>query len=149
MTDTKLSPEEAEAFAARCREFLEANTEYDGTRRNIARGRAFQAALTEAGLAGLAYDKEYGGAGLTPEHDRIYRQTAGGFPAMANDFVISHGMCLPMLNEFGTEEQKRQFMPDNRRCGPPSPTSPTTASSSPAPTPTSPSTPASRCSSST
>ena len=32
---------------------------------------------------------------------------------MAGEFVISHGMCLPMLNEFGTEEQKRQFLPDN------------------------------------
>ena len=115
MTDTatKLSPDEAEAFAARCREFLEANTEYDVGRRNIAAGRKFQAALTEAGLAGIPYAKEYGGAGLTPDHDRIYRQVAGNFPAMSNDFVISHGMCLPVLNEFGTEEQKRRFMPDN------------------------------------
>ncbi len=118
MTDTatttgKLSPEEAEAFAARCREFLEANTEFDVARRDIARARQFQAALTEAGLAGLAYAEEYGGAGLTPEHERIYRQVAGNFPAMANDFVISHGMCLPVLNEFGTHEQKQRFMPDN------------------------------------
>ena len=112
-TRTGLSPEDAEAFAARCREFLEANTEYDVARRDRTRGRRFQAALAEAGLAGLAYAKEYGGAGLTPEHERIYRQVAGGFPAMANEFVISHGMCLPMLNEFGTEEQKRTFMPDN------------------------------------
>ena len=112
-TDTKLNPEEAEAFADRCREFLEANTEYDLGRRNIAAGRKFQAALAEAGLAGLSYGKEFGGAGLTSEHERIYRQVAGNFPAMANDFVISHGMCLPVLNEFGTEEQKQQFMPDN------------------------------------
>ena len=32
---------------------------------------------------------------------------------MTFNLVISHGMCLPMLNEFGTEEQKRTFMPDN------------------------------------
>jgi alkylation response protein AidB-like acyl-CoA dehydrogenase len=32
---------------------------------------------------------------------------------MAASLVISHGMCLPVLNEFGTEEQKRRFMPDN------------------------------------
>jgi alkylation response protein AidB-like acyl-CoA dehydrogenase len=115
MTDTatKLTPEEADAFAERCREFLAANTEFDVGRRNIGAGRTFQAALSEAGLAGLAYAKEYGGAGLTPEHERIYRQVAGGFPAMANDFVISHGMCLPVLNEFGTDEQKKRFMPDN------------------------------------
>jgi alkylation response protein AidB-like acyl-CoA dehydrogenase len=117
MTDTAtagvLTAEEAETFAERCREFLQANTEFDTIRRDLTVGRRFQTALTEAGLAGLAYAKEYGGAGLTPEHERIYRQVAGGFPAMANEFVISHGMCLPMLNEFGTEEQKRTFMPDN------------------------------------
>jgi len=116
MTDTTtstLNPEETTAFAERCRVFLEANTEFDIRRRDIEAGRTYQAALSEAGLAGLAYATEYGGAGLTPEHDRIFRQVAGGFPAMANDFVISHGMCLPMLNEFGTEEQKKRFMPDN------------------------------------
>ena len=32
---------------------------------------------------------------------------------MAGELVISHGMCLPVLNEFGTDEQKRTFMPDN------------------------------------
>jgi alkylation response protein AidB-like acyl-CoA dehydrogenase len=32
---------------------------------------------------------------------------------MTSELVISQGMCLPVLNEFGTEEQKRRFMPDN------------------------------------
>ena len=32
---------------------------------------------------------------------------------MAAELIISHGMCLPVLNEFGTDEQKRRFMPDN------------------------------------
>ncbi len=31
---------------------------------------------------------------------------------MESEFVISHGMCLPMMNDHGTDEQKRQFMPD-------------------------------------
>jgi alkylation response protein AidB-like acyl-CoA dehydrogenase len=32
---------------------------------------------------------------------------------MSGEFVISHGMCLPVLNEFGTEDQKRRYMPEN------------------------------------
>jgi alkylation response protein AidB-like acyl-CoA dehydrogenase len=101
-----------DAFREACREFLAANTS-PGGRRNMAAAREFQGKLAEAGLAGLAYPKEYGGAGLTLEHERIYRQVASEFPAMGGELVISHGMCLPVLNEFGTDEQKRAFMPDN------------------------------------
>ena len=32
---------------------------------------------------------------------------------MTGELVISHGMCLPVLNEFGTDEQKRTYLPDN------------------------------------
>jgi alkylation response protein AidB-like acyl-CoA dehydrogenase len=109
---TPLTAEEAEAFRDRCREFLAAHTAVKG-RRDMAAAREFQGKLAEAGLAGLAYPKEYGGAGLTLEHERIYRQVAQDFPAMTGELVISHGMCLPVLNEFGTDEQKRRFMPDN------------------------------------
>jgi alkylation response protein AidB-like acyl-CoA dehydrogenase len=104
--------DDLDAFRAACRDFLAANAA-PGGRRNMAAAREFQGKLAEAGLAGLAYPKEFGGAGLTLEHERIYRQVASEFPAMAGELVISHGMCLPVLNEFGTDEQKRRFMPDN------------------------------------
>jgi alkylation response protein AidB-like acyl-CoA dehydrogenase len=112
MSTSTLSPDEATAFAERCRQFLSTHTAQGG-RRNLAAARAFQHDLAEAGLAGLAYPIEYGGAGLTLEHDRIYRSVAQDFPAMTGEFVISHGMCLPILAEFGTDDQKRAFMPDN------------------------------------
>ncbi|MDJ0769565.1 MAG: acyl-CoA dehydrogenase family protein [Ilumatobacter sp.] len=116
MTDTlaagPLTSEAADAFRERCRDFLAAHAT-GGARRDLAAAREFQAALSEAGLAGLAYPTEFGGAGLTLEHERIYRQVAQEFPAMTSELVISHGMCLPVLNEFGTDDQKRRFMPDN------------------------------------
>ena len=113
MSDTaSLTTADAEAFRERCREFLREHAK-PGARRDLAAARAFQAALAEAGLAGLTYDTAYGGAGLTLEHGRIYRQVAQEFPAMTGELVISHGMCLPVLNEFGTDEQKSRFMPDN------------------------------------
>jgi alkylation response protein AidB-like acyl-CoA dehydrogenase len=113
-TDTAapLTKDEAEAFRARCRAFLTEHAK-PGARRNLAAARVFQQALADAGLAGLAYGSEFGGAGLTLEHERIWRQVSQEFPQMTGELVISHGMCLPVLNEFGTEEQKRTYMPDN------------------------------------
>src|SRR6056300_2036159 len=113
MSDTAtLTTADAEAFRERCRAFLNEHAK-PGARRDLEAARSFQAALAEAGLAGLTYDTEFGGAGLTLEHERIFRQVAQEFPAMTGELVISHGMCLPVLNEFGTDEQKRRYMPDN------------------------------------
>jgi alkylation response protein AidB-like acyl-CoA dehydrogenase len=112
MPSTTLTADEADAFAERCRAFL-AEHARPSAAGNVAAARAFQGELAAAGLAGLPYASEYGGAGLTLEHERIYRAVAQDFPPMAGSLVISHGMCLPVLNEFGTEEQKRCFMPDN------------------------------------
>lgn len=108
---TSLSPADAEAFRVRCREFFAANTAPEAGR-GLVGARRFQGALTAAGLAGLTYPIEYGGAGLTGEHERIYRSESNEFPSLASEFIISHGMCLPVLNEFGTDEQKHRFMPD-------------------------------------
>ncbi|MFM7870522.1 MAG: acyl-CoA dehydrogenase family protein, partial [Actinomycetota bacterium] len=114
-TDDVLSPEEAEAFRLKVRAFLEEHaTGVDrGSASTIETGKKYQQALTAAGLAGLVYPKEYGGAGLTRAHDRIYREEYAKFPDMTFELTISHGMCLPVLNQFGTEDHKKQFMPDN------------------------------------
>ena len=109
---TTLTPDETAEFAERVRTFLAANTT-SGRGRNIDAARDFQGRLAEAGLAGIPYPSEFGGAGLTLEHEKIFRQVAQEFPMMTGELVISHGMCLPVLNEFGTDEQKRKYMPDN------------------------------------
>jgi alkylation response protein AidB-like acyl-CoA dehydrogenase len=109
---TSLSPADSEAFADQVRTFLAANTTA-GKGRNINAARDFQGRLAGAGLAGIPYPSEYGGAGLTLEHEKVFRQVAQEFPMMTGELVISHGMCLPVLNEFGTDEQKRKYMPDN------------------------------------
>jgi len=106
----QLTENEAAEFRAQVRAFLEANTVANADYKAQAE---FQAKLSEAGLAGIVYPSEYGGAGLTKAHDRILREEAARQPTMNNDFIISHGMCLPMLNDFGTDEQKKAFMADN------------------------------------
>ncbi len=52
-------------------------------------------------------------AGLTDKQQEIFSEVASGWDSPTSPFSISHGMCLPMLNQFGTHEQKLQFMPDN------------------------------------
>ncbi|MFT7649411.1 MAG: alkylation response protein AidB-like acyl-CoA dehydrogenase [Candidatus Poriferisodalaceae bacterium] len=109
MSET-LTEAEVEEFRTKVRTFLEANAVPAA---DYAAQTAFQGALAEAGLAGSVFANEYGGAGLSKAHDRIIREEQAKVPAMNNDYIISHGMCLPVLNDFGTEQQKKKFMPDN------------------------------------
>ncbi len=120
MSDTTLSPAEAEEFRARCRAFLDEHAtgislggdpDPRGAKR-MEYAKTFQGALTDAGLAGLVYPTEYGGQGLTKAHDRIWREEYANYPDMTSELTISHGMCLPMLNEYGTHEQKSAYLAD-------------------------------------
>ena len=62
--------------------------------------------LAEMGAFGLSIGEEYGGAGLTLAHEKIWREVKGNYPMPDSEFIISHGMCMPMLAEYGTHEQK-------------------------------------------
>ncbi|MEM7095791.1 MAG: acyl-CoA dehydrogenase family protein [Actinomycetota bacterium] len=113
MTDTDL-----DAFRTRCRDFLSEhasplvlNGPDPRDDQTVAHSQEFLAKLAEAGLGGLTYATEYGGAGLTKVEERAWREEYAHFPDCSGAYTISHGMCLPMVNEFGTEEQKREFMP--------------------------------------
>lgn len=110
MSDTKLTPDEASAFRQRCIDFLEGHKPSGG--RSIENSRSFLIAAAQAGLGGIVYPAEYGGAGLTKEHDRIWRAEKAKYPRVDSDFVISHGMCLPVMNDFASEDLKRDFLPD-------------------------------------
>ena len=96
-----------------CREFLAANTSTGRAPRPRAPPSAFQAALAEAGLAGLTYPRSTAAPGSRSSTSGSTGRSPRSSRAMAGELVISHGMCLPILNEFGTDEQKRRFMPDN------------------------------------
>ena len=107
-----LSQGEAQVFRRRCRAFFDGLSPV-GDGDTLEHAKNYLRELHAAGLAGLVYANEHGGAGLTKEHDRIFREEKSQQAVRDGEFVISHGMCLPVLNDFGTEEQKRRFMPDN------------------------------------
>ena len=114
MTDTAttgLTDTEAAEFRQKCVDFMD---QY-GTKpaANLDDQKAFLAASAGAGLAGLPVAAEYGGGGLTLAHEKIWREVKGNYPMPDGEFIISHGMCLPMLAEYGTHEQKERFLADN------------------------------------
>jgi alkylation response protein AidB-like acyl-CoA dehydrogenase len=112
MTDTLTAPTTTDLndFRAKCVAFLEAHAA--GSVTSLDDNRAFVAAAAAAGLGGIIYPVEYGGAGLTSAHDKVWREEKAKYPARDFEFIISHGMCLPMLHEYGTPAQKQAFMAD-------------------------------------
>ena len=137
-TTSGLTESEADAFRQKCVDFMEAHAKRSGAP-TIDEQRAYLAAAADAGLAGVPFPAEYGGGGLTLAHEKIWREVKGNYTMMDGEFIISHGMCLPMLNEYGTTGAeapvpRRQHLRPTR-CG---------ASCSPSPAPAATSPPASK-----
>jgi alkylation response protein AidB-like acyl-CoA dehydrogenase len=112
-TDT---PELA-AFRERCAAFLDEHATGEGLDAEDPRGdigvniaKAFQKKVFDAGLAGATIDARYGGMGLDSAHEKVWREEAAKRPIMTTQLAISHGMCMPMLSEYGTEHQKDLYL---------------------------------------
>ena len=78
---------------------------------DIEAGRAFRAALWDAGFLGLTLDPAYGGRGLTDEHQRAFAEELGHYRLPPTGEAVTTGICAPTLLDFGTEEQKRRHIP--------------------------------------
>jgi alkylation response protein AidB-like acyl-CoA dehydrogenase len=73
--------------------------------------REFQAALYEAGYAGITWPKEAGGQGLTTAEQQIFSEEAAEYELPTYPFIIGMGMCGPTLVDLGTPEQQRRYLP--------------------------------------
>ena len=117
MSDTMtatLSPEAAAEFRQKCVDFMDTYAVKTGNAiPSLDDQKAFLAAAAGAGLAGVPFPEQYGGGGYSLAHEKIWREVKGNYRMMDSEFIISHGMCLPMLNEYGTPEQKAAYMADN------------------------------------
>jgi len=101
-------------FRERVREWLAANVPESSdaleSAEEVALAKRFQAALYDAGLAGLTWPKEYGGQGLTAAEQQIFNDEAAGYDLPTSLFMIGHGMCGPTLVDLGTHEQKSRYV---------------------------------------
>lgn len=77
----------------------------------VERARFLQRTLFEGGFAGLVFPVEYGGRGLTPAHQRVFAEECAGYelPLWLNMSTLA--IIAPTLLDFGTEEQKRRYIP--------------------------------------
>jgi alkylation response protein AidB-like acyl-CoA dehydrogenase len=110
---------ELDDFRTRVRDFLAGHAQRagsDGAGREdgdaaVARGKAFQNALADAGLAALTYPVEFGGAGLDAVHQKVFDEESAGYDMPSRQFMVGIGICAPTLLEHGTDEQRRRYLP--------------------------------------
>ena len=70
-------------------------------------------ALAELGLLGLGIDEEYGGSGGTTRQVAIAaEEIARGCAATSTMYIAHLSLCTQFIHMYGTEGQKRQFVPD-------------------------------------
>jgi len=126
MIDTTAAPggplEDLDAFRARAKEWVAANLRllngadpYMGHATDDAnhtvRAKALQRKIFDGGFAGLCYPVEYGGRGLPAEYQNAFIDVSYGYelPVLFNTPTFT--IILPTILDFGTEEQKRRFIP--------------------------------------
>jgi alkylation response protein AidB-like acyl-CoA dehydrogenase len=91
---------------------LDQNCENDEEeRRAVARDRALQRKLFDGGFAGICFPGEYGGQGLTLEHNRAFNEELIGHEFPSRFAVPTFSPCAAVLLEFGTPEQKARHIP--------------------------------------
>jgi len=118
-TETSTPDVTEDEFRARCQAFLDEHAtglvfELPDPRgaNELDAAKAFQQKVADAGLAGVTYPAQYGGLGLPKSYDRIWREEYAKHNDMTGQLTISHGMCVPMLAEYGTHEQKAAHLAD-------------------------------------
>lgn len=118
------TPAEAE-FRAEARDWLSRNAEkrVPGKTFKLRRGeegliplaREWEARKFDGGFAGIPLPKEYGGRGGTRLQQTIYLQEEAKFVTPPPVFGISHGMAVPVMLAYATEEQKQRYVPATLR----------------------------------
>ena len=119
--DLRFTPEER-AFRAEVRAFIEAELP-DDVRHKLVEGRhigreehrAWHAKLNAKGWAVPHWPVEWGGSTITSTQRFIITEELQKFPAPL-PLAFNALMVGPVIHAFGTEEQKRRFLPDTANC---------------------------------
>jgi alkylation response protein AidB-like acyl-CoA dehydrogenase len=82
---------------------------FEATVADVPTQKRFQAALADAGLAGLTWPQPWG-QGLTAEHQRVFNEEAAGYELPTMVYTIGLGMVIPTMIEFGTDAQRERYV---------------------------------------
>ena len=119
------TPQEA-AFRAEARQWIGANApkqfEVELSKSSLGRiklqnddivevGKAWQKKKAEGGWVCLHWPREYGGRGATPVERVIWQQEEGIYGKLTSPFQIGEGMCGPTVMAYGSEQDKRRYLP--------------------------------------
>lgn len=117
--------DDLERYRATARAWIQANLRqrapgarlraaHDITPEQLARGRAEQRVMYEAGYLGITVPKEYGGQGLSDAHQRIWQEESAEYSVPMPGGIASSvtlGIVLPTLLAHADEDQKRAWIP--------------------------------------
>ena len=74
--------------------------------------RALQHLIFDHGFAGIAFPTEYGGAGLTLEHQKVFFDAAADLHRQVpTAYSVSIGMLGPTILDHGSHDAKLRFLP--------------------------------------
>jgi len=119
------TPQEA-AFRAEARKWIDANApkelEEELSKASLGRirlerqdiievAKVWQKKKSDGGWVCLHWPREYGGRGASPIEKVIWQQEEGIYYKLTHPFQIGEGMCGPTLMAFGSEEDKRRYLP--------------------------------------
>ena len=73
--------------------------------------RPFEAAQYEAGFAGITWPADYGGQGLSPQHQAVFNEEAAPYDLPSSAFQITLAILGMTLLDHGSEDQKKEYLP--------------------------------------
>jgi alkylation response protein AidB-like acyl-CoA dehydrogenase len=113
MTVSDQIPARTGDFRSRVRAWLaeHAPTEPAAPDQALRVAKEFQAALFDAGLAGITWPKDVGGQGLGTAEQQVFGEEAAELSLPTYPLTIGMGMCGPTLVDLGTPEQKQRYLP--------------------------------------
>ena len=112
-TAATTTPPDVDEFRARARAWLAENADRltSGGVANRMQSREHRIAIYDAGFGGITWPVEYGGLGLTGAHQEAFTEEAANYPDLVVGDLVTAGICAPTLLDFGSEEQKRRYIP--------------------------------------
>jgi alkylation response protein AidB-like acyl-CoA dehydrogenase len=112
-TAATTTPPSVDEFRARARAWLDENAERltSSGVANRMQSREHRIAVYDAGFGGITWPVEYGGLGLSGAHQEAFTEEAANYPDLVVGDLVTAGICAPTLLDFGSEEQKRRYIP--------------------------------------
>ena len=85
---------------------------FDEEKTLLDRLMSWQQEKFDAGFGAISWPVEYGGAGLSAEHERAYRVVEADFkvPGGHETFAVTTALIAPTVRLFGTESQTERFV---------------------------------------